>query len=422
MSMKSSTTNNRTHTVAVIGGGAAGLMASISAAGHGADVRLFESRERVGRKIVITGKGRCNVTNNCDRNTFLANVPQNPRFLYSALSAFGVQDVMAFFEEQGVPLKTERGNRVFPVSDRSLDIVDALRRAAERAGVMICNKTVTGIMTDENGAACGVRTEQRDYPADRVILATGGKSYPLTGSTGDGYRFAQELGHTVTPLRPSLIPLTCSGKDCPRMQGLSLKNVTLTIYENNKKLHEGFGEMLFTHFGISGPLVLSASSHMRKMGEAEYRAEIDLKPALDRPTLDKRILSDFADKPNADFRNALGALLPKKMIPIIVEHSGIDPHAKVHSITKKQRSKLLTTLKQFPLDITGTRPIEEAIVTSGGISVREIAPKTMESKKVPHLYFAGEIIDVDAYTGGFNLQIAWSTGYLAGMHAAADEE
>lgn len=405
-------------TVAVIGAGAAGLMAAYAAAQEGAKVLLFEPNEKIGRKIMITGKGRCNVTNNCDTQTFLANVPQNPRFLYSALGAFGVQDTMAFFEEQGVPLKTERGNRVFPQSDRSVDIVDALFHAMHRVGVTMVHKRVTDLQTDKSGAICAVEADGQRYPVDRAILATGGKSYPLTGSTGDGYALAQKLGHTVTPLRPSLIPLTCEGKDCPRMQGLSLKNVTLTIYENNKKLHDGFGEMLFTHFGISGPLVLSASSHMRKWDSAAYRAEIDLKPALDRPTLDKRILSDFSERQNVDFHNALSALLPRKIIPIIIEHSGIDPHAKVHSITKKQRASLVTAIKQFPLTITGTRPIEEAIVTSGGVSVREVSPKTMKSKKVPGLYLAGELLDVDAYTGGFNLQIAWSTGYLAGQSAA----
>ena len=405
-------------TVAVIGAGAAGLMAAYAAAQEGAKVLLFEPNEKIGRKIMITGKGRCNVTNNCDTQTFLANVPQNPRFLYSALGAFGVQDTMAFFEKQGVPLKTERGNRVFPQSDRAVDIVDALFHAMHRAGVTMLHKRVTDLHTDESGAICAVEADGQRYPVERAVLATGGKSYPLTGSTGDGYVLAQKLGHTVTPLRPSLIPLTCAGKDCPRMQGLSLKNVTLTIYENDKKLHDGFGEMLFTHFGISGPLVLSASSHMRKWDRASYRAEIDLKPALDRLTLDKRILSDFAERQNVDFHNALSALLPRKIIPIIIEHSGIDPHAKVHSITKKQRASLVTAIKQFPLTITGTRPIEEAIVTSGGVSVREVSPKTMESKKVSGLYLAGELLDVDAYTGGFNLQIAWSTGYLAGQSAA----
>lgn len=416
--MKNSTTNESAATVAVIGAGAAGLMAAYAAAQEGAKVLLFESNEKVGRKIMITGKGRCNVTNNCDTQTFLTNIPQNPRFLYSALGAFGVQETMAFFEEQGVPLKTERGNRVFPQSDRSVDIVDALYRAMQRAGVTILHKRVTDLHTDESGAICAVEADGQRYPVERAILATGGKSYPLTGSTGDGYVLAQKLGHTVTPLRPSLIPLTCEGKDCPRMQGLSLKNVALTIYENNKKLHDGFGEMLFTHFGISGPLVLSASAHMRRWGSAQYRAEIDLKPALDRQTLDKRILSDFSERQNVDFHNALSALLPRKMIPIVIAHSGIDPHMKVHSITKKQRAALVTAIKQFPLTVTGTRPIEEAIVTSGGVSVREVSPKTMESKKVSGLYLAGELLDVDGYTGGFNLQIAWSTGFLAGQSAA----
>ncbi len=416
--MKNSITNKSPVTVAVVGAGAAGLMAAYAAAKEGAQVLLLEPNEKVGRKIVITGKGRCNVTNHCDTETFLSNVPQNPRFLYSALDTFGVQETMEFFEKQGVPLKTERGNRVFPQSDRSMDIVDALYSAVRRAGVTIYHKHVTALCTGEDGSICGVEAEGHRYLADRVIVATGGASYPLTGSTGDGYRLAQQMGHTVTPLRASLIPLTCDGTDCPRMQGLSLKNVALTIYENNKKIYDGFGEMLFTHFGISGPLVLSASSHMRKWDKAQYRAEIDLKPALDRQTLDKRILSDFSEKPNVDFRNVLSALLPRKMIPIVIEHSGIDPHEKVNSITKKQRLALLTVMKQFPLTITGTRPIEEAIVTSGGVSVREVSPKTMESKKVPGLYFAGELLDIDAYTGGFNLQIAWSTGYLAGQSAA----
>lgn len=414
--MKNSTTNNLT--VAVIGAGAAGLMAAGTAAQQGACVLLFEHNEKVGRKLAITGKGRCNVTNNCDAQTFLSNVPQNPRFLYSALGAFSVQDTMAFFEKLGVPLKTERGSRVFPVSDRALDVVDALYGWVRRCGVTIVHDEVTDICVgEETGAVCGVMAGGRLRHADRVIVATGGKSYPLTGSTGDGYVWAEKLGHTVTPLRASLVPLVCAGKDCPRLQGLSLKNVTLTIFENNKKLHEGFGEMLFTHFGISGPLVLSASSHMRKWDKAKYRAEIDFKPALDEATLDKRILSDFSGELNTDFRNSLGALLPRKLIPIVVERSGIDPHQKVNAITKKQRHALVRVLKHFELEITEPRPVTDAIITSGGISVREITPKTMESKKVPNLYFAGEIIDVDAYTGGFNLQIAWSTGYLAGLNA-----
>ncbi len=414
--MKNSTTNNLT--VAVIGAGAAGLMAAGTAAQQGACVLLFERNEKVGRKLAITGKGRCNVTNHCDMQDFLAHVPQNPRFLYSALGAFSVQDTMDFFEKLGVPLKIERGNRVFPVSDRALDIVDALYGWVRRCGVSIIHETVTDIRIDaETGAVCGVIAGGRLRKADRVIVASGGRSYPLTGSTGDGYAWAEKLGHTVTPLRPSLVPLVCPGKTCPRLQGLSLKNVTLTVFENDKKLHEGFGEMLFTHFGLSGPLVLSASSHMRKWDKASYRAEIDLKPALDDAALDRRILSDFSQQPNVDFRNSLGKLLPRKLIPIIVEKSGIDPHQKVNAVTKQQRHALVHTLKHFALDISQPRPVEEAIITSGGISVREIVPKTMESKQVSGLYFAGEIIDVDAYTGGFNLQIAWSTGHLAGISA-----
>ena len=419
-SMKNSKTNNLT--VAVIGAGAAGLMAAGMAAQQGACVVLFEHNEKVGRKIAITGKGRCNVTNNCDSQTFLANIPQNPRFLYSALDAFSIQDTMDFFEKLGVPLKTERGNRVFPVSDKALDIVDALYGWVRRCGVNVVHEEVTDIRVNENGAVCGVMAGGRLRHMDRVIIATGGKSYPLTGSTGDGYVWAEKLGHKVTPLRASLVPLVSPGKTCPRLQGLSLKNVSLTIFENNKKLHEGFGEMLFTHFGISGPLVLSASSHMRKWEKATYRAEIDFKPALDEATLDKRILSDFSQELNTDFRNSLGGLLPRKLIPIVVERSGIDPHQKVNVITKKQRQTLVHILKHFELEITQPRPVEDAIITSGGVSVREIVPKTMESKKVPGLYFAGEIIDVDGYTGGFNLQIAWSTGYLAGVNAGQAPE
>ena len=410
---------NNSITVAVIGAGAAGLMAAGTAAQQGARVLLFERNEKVGRKLAITGKGRCNVTNNCDMQEFLTHVPQNPRFLYSALGAFSIQDTMKFFEELGVPLKTERGNRVFPQSDKARDIVDALFFWVKRCGVTIVQERVTGIQTDETGVV-GVKTEGKLHRADRVIVATGGKSYPLTGSTGDGYAWAQELGHKVTPLRASLVPLVCPGKTCPRLQGLPLKNVTLTIFENNKKLYEGFGEMLFTHFGISGPLVLSASSHMRKWEKATYRAEIDLKPALDEAVLDKRILSDFSQELNTDFRNSLGGLLPRKLIPIVVERTEIDPHQKVNAITKKQRQKLVQELKHFALDITQPGPIEDAIITSGGVSVKDIVPKTMESKKIPNLYFAGEIMDVDAYTGGFNLQIAWSTGYLAGLHAGSD--
>ena len=404
----------------VVGGGAAGMMAAIFASMQGSRVLLLERNDRLGKKLLITGKGRCNVTNCCAAEEVLANTPRNSRFLYSAMTAFPPRDVMAFFEKLGCDLKVERGNRVFPVSDRSASVLDALKGELRRRNVTVRTARVSRILT-EAGTVCGVETENGSFRAQWVILATGGASYPLTGSTGDGYRMAQELGHTVTPLRASLVPLVCEGKDCPRLQGLSLRNVGLTVQENGKTLYEDFGEMLFTHYGVSGPLILRASSHMRKWEKARYSLEIDLKPALDEQTLDRRIVSDFSEHLNADFRNALGALLPKKLIPIIVERSGIDPHAKVNSITKQQRAGLVHALKHFALKVVEPRPIEEAIVTSGGVSVREIAPRDMQSKKVRGLYFAGEIIDVDAYTGGFNLQIAWSTGYLAGSRAAEIE-
>lgn len=408
------------HTIAVVGGGAAGLMAAGFAAEHGAHVLLFETNSKVGRKIYITGKGRCNVTNNSDVQQVLANVPVNPRFLYSALEQFSPSDAMAFFEAHGVPLKTERGNRVFPVSDKASDIVDALFSYVKRQGVQIVFHSVTRILT-KNGAVSGVEADGNTYAADRVIVSTGGASYPATGSTGDGYRFAREAGHTIAPPRPSLVPLVEAGSLCQQLMGLSLKNVTLSVFEQDKKIYEDFGEMLFTHFGVSGPLVLSASAHMRHFGSKAYRIEIDLKPALDEKTLDKRLLSDFEKHKNSDFINAFGDLLPRKLIPVVVQCAQIDPRVKVHSVTKTQRQSLVRLLKRFPIAISGARPIAEAIVTTGGVSVKEVNPKTMESKKLPGLYFAGEVLDVDAYTGGFNLQIAWSTGRLAGLSAAKDE-
>lgn len=405
-----------THII-VIGGGAAGLMAAGTAAEEGAHVLLLEKNTRPGRKLAITGKGRCNVTNDCDVSTVLANVPTNPRFLYSALGGCAPADVMAFFEREGVPLKTERGSRVFPASDRALDIVDALCRWVRRSGVQVMHAAAEEILTAD-GQVCGVRAGGQELSAEAVILAAGGASYPLTGSDGDGYRFAKATGHMVVPPRPSLVPLVEDGSTCTALMGLSLKNVQLTAFENDKKIFTGFGEMLFTHFGLSGPLTLSASAHMRHFGSKRYRVEIDLKPALDEKTLDRRILSDFSEHKNSDFINALGGLLPRKLIPVVVDLAGIDPRCKVHSITKAERAALLRTLKAFPVNISGTRPVAEAIVTTGGVSVREISPKTMESKKCPGLYFAGEVIDVDAYTGGFNLQIAWATGRLAGLSAA----
>ena len=411
---------NNSITVAVIGAGAAGLMAAGTAAEQGAQVTLLETNEKVGRKLFITGKGRCNVCNNCDVQEVLRNVPVNPRFLYSALGGFGPADVMDFFESRGVALKTERGNRVFPQSDKAADIIDALFLWVKKAGVTIVHTTADELLI-EDGVLTGVRAGHKTYKADRIIVATGGASYPQTGSTGDGYRMAAALGHTIVEPVGSLVPLVERGHDCAAMQGLALKNVTLRLKNaKGKVVFEEFGELLFTHFGLSGPIVLSASAHMDRKGEA-FTVDLDLKPALDEKTLDKRLLADFDKHKNSDFINALGELLPKKLIPVVIEKSGIDPREKVNSITKAQRAALLRVLKTFPVEISGKRPIAEAIITTGGVSVREVSPKTMESKKLPHLYFAGEVLDVDAYTGGFNLQIAWSTGRLAGLSAAEEE-
>ena len=403
----------------VIGGGAAGMMAAICAAEQGGAVTLLEPNERLGKKLNITGKGRCNVTNNADLETLLANVPKNGKFLYSAFSHFDGRAAMAFFEGLGVPLKTERGNRVFPVSDRAFDVSAALERRLKALKVaLVRDRAVSLDIAD--GAAQGVMGEKGRYPADAVILATGGVSYPATGSTGEGHRMAAEAGHTVTPLQGSLVPLRDFGVG-RRMQGLSLRNVSLTAFENNKKIYTDFGEMLFTHFGVSGPLVLSASAHMRHFEKKAYRLEIDLKPALDERQLDRRLLSDFTKYANSDFCNALDDLLPQKLIPVIVEWAEIPPHQKVHDLTKEQRRALLHLLKHFPVAIAGPCPVTDAIVTSGGVKVSEINPTTMESKIVKGLYFAGEVIDVDAYTGGFNLQIAWATGRAAGIAAARND-
>jgi predicted Rossmann fold flavoprotein len=380
---------------------------------------LFERTGRLGKKLRITGKGRCNVTNDCDTNEFLTNVMTNPRFLYAALNRFSTADTKDFFEAQGVPLKTERGRRVFPVSDRAADIVSALADACREAGVRVVYERVKSLWI-EDGALAGVVTSAGEHRADAVIVCTGGKSYPLTGSDGDGYRLAQEAGHTVTALSPSLVPLTTEGNLCPALQGLSLKNVKLTIVrtDSGKTVFEDFGEMMFTHFGLTGPMVLSASAHIPDIEKGKYEAVIDLKPALDEKTLDARILSDFDKYKNKDFSNALGDLLPQKMIPEIIKLSGIDPHVKVNAVTREQRHALVALLKGLRVKLRGFRPIEEAIVTRGGVSVREVSPKTMESKILPGLYFAGEVLDVDAYTGGFNLQIAFSTAVVAGENAA----
>lgn len=403
--------------VIVVGGGPAGMMAAIAAAGTGAHVCLLEGMERLGRKLNITGKGRCNVTNNCGVEELLQNTPRNGKFLYSAFTQFSPADVMAFFEGLGVPLKTERGSRVFPVSDRAFDISGALEKELRRLGVSIIRDKAAELLI-RDGALQGVAGERDTYQADRVVVATGGVSYPLTGSTGDGYRFAQAVGHTVVEPRGSLVPLCAAGDLCQRLQGLSLRNAGLRVYENDKKIYSDFGELLFTHFGVSGPLILSASAHMRRFGAARYRLEIDLKPALDEQTLDRRLLSDFAKRANSDFINAFDELLPRKLIEPFVDLTGVPPREKVHDLTKAQRRRVLELMKALPVEITGPRPVAEAIVTSGGVSVKEVRPSTLESKLLPGLYFAGEVLDVDAYTGGFNLQIAWSTGRLAGLSAA----
>ena len=399
--------------VIIIGAGAAGLMAACSAGKCGHEVILIEKNDRFGKKLAITGKGRCNVTNDSPVDELIKNVPVNGRFLYSAFNAFSAYDTMDFFENAGVKLKNERGNRVFPESDKAQDIVNALVSEMKKYNVKAIKGNVSRITT-ANGSASGVLlSDGKKISAERVIVATGGLSYPTTGSTGDGYKFARELGHTVTELKPSLVPLVTEESFPSEMMGLSLKNVAITLFENNKKKYSDFGEMLFTHFGISGPMILSASSHMKK-SSGSYKIEIDLKPALDEAALDKRILRDFEKYAKRDFINSLSDLLPQKMIPVIVKLSGIEERKIVCEITKEERKNLCNLLKHLPLTVKDFRPVSEAIITSGGIKISEINPSTMESKIIPGLYFAGEVIDVDAYTGGFNLQIAFSTGFLAG--------
>ena len=400
----------------VIGGGAAGMMAALTAAQRGKNVILLEHEKFCGKKLRITGKGRCNVCNDCDVRSFLKNVPGNAKFLYSALNRFSPADTMAFFESLGVPLKTERGNRVFPVSDNAHDVARALEAAMKRAGVKLAFANAEEIVTD-GGAVSAIRCTDGLIECQSALIATGGASYPLTGSTGDGYRMARALGHTVTPLRPSLVPLESDDPDCAEMQGFSLKNVTLTLLDKNGKVcYSELGEMMFTHFGVTGPLVLSASAHMRDDALAPYRIELDLKPGLDEKKLDARLLRDFEKYKNRDFANALSDLAGRTMIPVLIRRSGIPGDTKVNAVTREQRQALLRLFKAFPVSVRGPRPIAEAIITSGGVSVREIDPRTMESKLVRGLYFAGEVLDVDAYTGGFNLQIAWSTGRMAGEH------
>lgn len=404
--------------IIVIGGGAAGCIAALTAAKAGGSVLLMERNPKLGRKLYITGKGRCNVTNDSPAEEVLKNVPHNGRFLTSAMTRFPPAEVKALFESLGVPLKTERGNRVFPQSDKSADIIDALLMALRRARVDILEDRAETILT-ENGVVCGVKAEHGTHKCRAVILATGGVSYPLTGSTGDGYRMAGELGHTIIDPKPSLVPLVAEGDICQRMQGLSLRNVTVKVKNSKGKVvFSELGELLFTHFGLSGPLILSASAHMRDFDTDHYTVSIDLKPALDEKTLDARLLRDFSENPNRDFHNVLDGLVPRLLAPVLVELAGIPGYTKVNAITKEQRRRLLETLKCLTVSIKGPRPVAEAIITSGGVKVSEVNPNTMESKLMPGLYLVGELLDADAYTGGFNLQIAWSTGHAAGEAAA----
>lgn len=406
--------------VIVIGGGAAGMMAACMAAIEGVQVTLLEKNEKTGKKIYITGKGRCNLTNACQREEFLENVITNPKFLYSAFAQLDNQAVMNFFEKAGCRLKTERGDRVFPVSDHSSDVIAALNGELKKNHVQVMLHTEVSELLLEEGSVKGVLlSDGKKLHADAVIIATGGRSYESTGSTGDGYRFAKQAGHTIKDLRPSLVPFVVKEEWCKKLQGLSLKNVAVTLKKEKKKIYEGFGEMLFTHFGVSGPLILSASSfYTAKYNGQEVLLTIDLKPAMDREQLDKRILRDFEENAGKQFKNALDKLLPAKLIPVMVELSGIDPHKKTSEVTKKERSRLVELFKELKLTVNGCRGYGEAIITGGGVNVKEIDPKTMGSRLVNGLYFAGEVMDVDALTGGFNLQIAWSTGALAGKSAA----
>ncbi len=397
----------------MIGGGAAGTLCAALAAGRGLDVVLLEPNRMLGRKLRITGKGRCNVTNDCDAREFISAIPGDGRFLQSAIHKFGTSDTKALFEGLGVALKTERGNRVFPESDRADDIADALTKLARENGVRVLRERATRILTDEAGAVRAVSAGGGEIECEAAVICTGGLSYPGTGSTGDGYRMAGELGHTIRPCRPSLVPLESPDAWCREMQGFSLRNVELSAYEDEKLIYKALGEMLFTHFGVSGPLVLSASAHMRRFGECRYRLSIDLKPGLDEKKLDARLLRDFEKYSNREFRNSLGDLAGRAMIPVLVELSGIPGDTRTNSVTRQQRAALAQLLKHFPVSLSGPRPIAEAIVTSGGVATTEVNPRTMESKLVPGLYFAGEVLDLDAYTGGYNLQIAWSTAFVA---------
>lgn len=411
--------------VVVIGGGPAGMMAAITSRENGNDVTIIEKNNQLGKKLLITGKGRCNITSSLDMGEFIKNTPGNGMFLYSAFQKYTNQDIINFLERQGLQVKEERGNRIFPVTDKSLDVLKCFESKIKELEIKLnFNEEAKELVINENKEIIAVKTNKREIKADKVILATGGKSYPLTGSTGDGYKMVEELGHKITSIKPSLVPLEIYDKNlCTKLQGLSLKNVSIKLIDKqkNKEIYEDFGEMIFTHFGVSGPIILSSSAHLVRyknieqlMKEKKIILKIDFKPALREEKLDERILRDFNEFKNKQFKNALDKLLLQKLIPVIIEKSEINPNKKVNEITKKERANLLKQLKSFEIDIKKFRSIDEAIITSGGISIKEINPKTMESKKIKGLFFAGEIIDVDSYTGGFNLQIAYSTGYVAG--------
>ncbi len=408
----------------IIGGGPAGLMAAISSAKNGDKVTIIEKMNSCGKKLLITGKGRCNITNNAQMDKFMENTPTNPKFLYGVFNNFTNKDIIELLKNEGVKTKVERGERVFPVSDRAQDVLEALLHILRKQNVQILtNTTAKRIITDDEKNVLGVELDDgKEIKTDKIILATGGKSYPVTGSTGDGYKLAKDLGHTITKIEPSLVPLTSHDEVCKELQGLSLRNVAIQLQICDKVVYKDFGEMLFTHFGVSGPIVLSASSYLVKTKNIEQilkggkvELEIDLKPALSEEKLDARILRDFEEQKNKQFKNSLDKLLPQKLIPVIIEKTNINGSKKINEITKQERQKLVKELKHFRISINGTRPIEEAIVTSGGINIKEINPKTMESKLISGLYFAGEVIDVDCLTGGYNLQVAWSTGYTAGI-------
>lgn len=412
--------------VIVIGGGPAGMMAAISSAENGNEVTILEKMQSLGRKLLISGKGRCNITSSLDMDDFIKNTPGNGMFLYSSFKQYTNLDIINFLKEEGLEVKEQRGNRIFPVTDKSIDVLKCFTKRMKKLNINIKYDTKVEEIMVENNKVIGVVANGNIINADKVILATGGKSYPLTGSTGDGYEIVKKLGHTVTKIKPSLVPLESYDKEtCKKLQGLSLRNVAIKLkdIDTNKNIYEDFGEMLFTHFGVSGPTILSSSAHLVRYKNIEEKLKcikiilsIDLKPALSSKKLDERILRDFNNQKNKEFRNSLGALLPHKLIDIVVERSKINPNKKVNEITKEERKKLAKLLKEFDIRIKGFRPIEEAIVTSGGVNIKEINPKTMQSKIVEGLYFAGEVIDVDSYTGGFNLQIAYSTGYVAGTN------